>query len=103
MPRKEDERIHMHAWRDDDLHTWLINEDRDESDIADAAFGRLMQTLPLERPRADFTDVVLAAWKATRRAARRLRLARLAAMIVFGTLTALASIAVLHSAGGSLI
>src|SRR6476646_10686751 len=100
MPRKEGERIHMHAWRDDDLHTWLINqdwddpedrEDRHESDIADAAFARLMQTLPVERPSADFADVVLAAWNVNRRAARRLRLARLAAIVVFGMVTAIAS------------
>jgi hypothetical protein len=88
--------------RHDDLNDWLIAEDADR-DAADAAFARVMQVLPVQQARADFADVVLAAWQANRRAARRMRAAQLAAIVVFGTLSTLAAIAVINTAGVSLL
>jgi len=89
-------------WRHD-LDEWLTSEAEQDDDRAETAFASAMRVLPAIDPPSGFADSVLACWVARRKAARRLRIVQAAAIVVFGTISAVVLAALLRDTGASIL
>jgi hypothetical protein len=92
----------MGPWRHD-LDEWLASEAEQDDDRAETAFASAMRTLPPITLPSGFADSVMANWSARRKAARRLRMVQAAAIVVFGTISAVVLAAAVVDASASVV